>query len=89
MDHDVRGRWANIVMADGSSCWIGIAQAGVLVKKSRMGSFGAKLYEEKTVYLRGSSERFPWFSEKGIFNERAGIAANRIDLGRGRILVLT
>ena len=50
MDDDRRGRWANIVMDDGDRCWIGIAQTGVLVKKSRVGLFGAKLYEEKNIY---------------------------------------
>jgi hypothetical protein len=50
MDNDRRGRWANIVMDNGDPCWIGIAQTGVLVRKSRVGLFGAKLYEEKNVY---------------------------------------
>lgn len=49
-DHDRRGRWANIVMDDGDPCWIGIAQTGVLVKKSRVGLFGAKLYHATNVY---------------------------------------
>ncbi len=50
MDHDQRGRWANLVMDNGDPCWIGIAQTGILVKKSRVGLFGAKLYEEKNLY---------------------------------------
>lgn len=50
MDHDRRGRWANLVMDNGDPCWIGIAQTGVLVKKSRVGLFGAKLYEQKNLY---------------------------------------
>lgn len=50
MDHDRYGRWARIVMDDGDPCWISIAQTGVLVKKSRIGLFGAKLYQEKNLY---------------------------------------
>ena len=34
-------------MDNGAPCWIGIAQTGVLVKKSKIGLFGTKLYEEK------------------------------------------
>ena len=50
MDHDRKGRWASIRMGNGDPCWIGIAQTGVLVKKSRIGISGAKLYEERNVY---------------------------------------
>ena len=50
MDHDQRGRWANVVMDNGDPCWIGVAQTGVLVKKSRVGLFGAELYEQKNLY---------------------------------------
>lgn len=50
LDDDHKGRWANIRMDNGDPCWIGIAQTGILVKKSKMGLFGAKLYEEKNIY---------------------------------------
>jgi hypothetical protein len=49
-DDDHKGRWANIVMDNGDPCWVSIAQTGVLVKKSKIGLFGAKLYEEKNIY---------------------------------------
>lgn len=44
------GCFANIRMKNGDPCFISVAQAGVLVKKSRVGWFGAKLYDEKNVY---------------------------------------
>ena len=50
LDTDTKGRWANIRMDNGDPCWIGIAQSGVLVKKSKIGLFGAKLYEEKNIH---------------------------------------
>lgn len=50
LDDDRKGRWANIRMDNGDPCWIGIAQTGILVKKSKIGLFGAKLYEEKNIY---------------------------------------
>lgn len=50
LDDDYKGRWANIVMDNGDPCWVSIAQTGILVKKSKIGLFGAKLYEQKNVY---------------------------------------
>ncbi len=50
LDDDRKGRWANIRMDNGDPCWVGIAQTGILVKKSKVGMFGAKLYEEKDIY---------------------------------------
>lgn len=50
LDDDHKGRWANIKMGDGAPCWIGIAQTGVLVKRSKIGLLGAKLYDEKDLY---------------------------------------
>jgi hypothetical protein len=37
-------------MDNGDPCWISIAQTGILVKKSKIGLFGARLFEEKNVY---------------------------------------
>ena len=48
LDSD-RARWARFRMADGAPCWLGIAQTGILVKQSRIGLWGTKLYEEKDV----------------------------------------
>ena len=47
---DRKGTWANIRMDNNDPCWVGIAQTGVLVKKSIVGLLGAKLYDEKDVY---------------------------------------
>ena len=49
-DDDRKGCWANIRMDNGDPCWVSIAQTGVLVKKSREGSFGAKIYAEKNIH---------------------------------------
>ena len=43
-------RYANIRMANGDPCYISIARRGILVKRSRLGILGAKLYEEKNAY---------------------------------------
>ena len=64
MDNDGKGLWANIRMDNGDPCWIGIAKTGITVKKSRIGLFGAKLYEEKNLFLAarkaaGLGEQFP------------------------------
>ena len=44
------GCFANIRMDNGDPCFISVAQTGVLVKKSKLGWLGAKLYDEKLVY---------------------------------------
>lgn len=46
LDQKDKGIWANIRMDNNDPCWIGVAQTGVLVKKSKIGMFGAKLYNE-------------------------------------------
>ena len=50
LDNDRRGRWANIKMDNGDPCWVSIAQSGVLIRKSKVGFFGAKLFDESNVY---------------------------------------
>lgn len=42
--------FANVVLASGEPCFVGVAQSGVLVKRSKIGWFGAKLYNEKDVF---------------------------------------
>ena len=42
-------RWARFRMANGDPCWLGVARTGVLVKRSKVGLFGRKLFEEKCV----------------------------------------
>ncbi len=44
------GCYSNIRMDNGDPCYISVAQTGVIVKKSKIGMFGAKLYEETNVY---------------------------------------
>jgi hypothetical protein len=46
-DDGPRGCFANVRMDNGDPCWISIADTGVLVKKSKIGLFGEKLYESK------------------------------------------
>ncbi len=53
LDADRKGRWATLRMNNNDPCWISIAQTGVLVKKSKIGMFGAILYEEKNIYEAG------------------------------------
>lgn len=48
LDAGSKGVWANIRMDNNDPCWIGVADTGVLVKKSKVGMFGTKLYNEKT-----------------------------------------
>ena len=43
--------YANIRMGNGDPCYVSVAQTGVLVKKSKIGMFGAKLYEESNVHV--------------------------------------
>jgi hypothetical protein len=44
------GCYANVRLDNGDPIFISVAQTGVLVKKSRIGFFGPKLYESRTVY---------------------------------------
>lgn len=48
-DDEHKGRRANIRMDNGDPCWISINQARILVKKSKIGIFGPKLYERKNM----------------------------------------
>lgn len=36
--------WANVRMANNDPVWISVAQTGVVIKKSRLGLFGPKLF---------------------------------------------
>ena len=42
--------WSRVDIESGEPVWISIAQNGVLVKRSRLGLFGAKLYEEQDIH---------------------------------------
>lgn len=43
---DSKGCWARVDLQSGEPIWISIARTGVLIKVSRLGLFGAKLFEE-------------------------------------------
>lgn len=49
LDDEHKGHRANIQMDNGDPCLVSVIQAGILVKRSRLGLFGAKLYEEKNI----------------------------------------
>jgi hypothetical protein len=54
------GCYANIRMDNGDPCFISVAQSGVLVKKSRFGFMGAKLYQQVAYEAaRTAKERWP------------------------------
>lgn len=42
--------YANLTMASGEPCLISVAQSGVLIKRSKVGIFGAILYDEKVIH---------------------------------------
>lgn len=46
LDSGPKGVWSNIRMENNNPCWIGFAQTGVRVKKSKVGMFGKTLYEK-------------------------------------------
>ena len=41
--------WANLRTTNNEPIWIGVAQTGVLVKKSKIGLFGPKLFASRDV----------------------------------------
>jgi hypothetical protein len=43
------GVWASIEMSSSEPCYISIAQSGIIVKKSKLGILGAKIYSETKV----------------------------------------
>jgi len=51
------GCYANIRMDNGDPVYVGVAQTGVVVKKSKIGLFGAKLYVSGTVYEAAETAR--------------------------------
>jgi hypothetical protein len=42
--------WSRVDLDNGDPIWISVAQSGVVVKRSRLGLMGAKLYEESNIY---------------------------------------
>jgi len=49
LDNDDKNHRASIRMDDGTPCWIRIDHTGILVKKSKIGLFGAKLYQGRNI----------------------------------------
>lgn len=54
------GRWANLRMDNDDPCWISVAQIGVLVKKTNVGLFGTKLYDQRDIYKAASTAKALW-----------------------------
>ena len=42
-------RWVRFRMANGDPCWLSVARTGVMVKRSKVGLFGRKVFEERDV----------------------------------------
>lgn len=42
--------WSRLALAHGEPCWISVAQTGVIVKRSKLGLFGATLYKETDAF---------------------------------------
>ena len=63
LDDGPKGVWSNIRMDNDDPCWIGVAETGVLVKKSKVGLFGPKLYDRDAAVsanaAMGLLRRFP------------------------------
>ncbi len=53
--------YSNIRMDNGDPCFISVAQAGVLVRKSKFGLFGAKLFNNSDIYFCGNIARALWY----------------------------
>jgi hypothetical protein len=49
LDDDNNNHRASIRMDNGTPCWIRIDHTGILVKKSKIGLFGARLYQGKNI----------------------------------------
>jgi hypothetical protein len=50
LDDTRKGHWANIMMDNGDRCWIVISRKGISIKKSRVGFFASRFYEERNIY---------------------------------------
>ena len=44
-DDVIKGKWARIMMADGNPCFLAIGPRSIVIKKSKSGVIGPKLYE--------------------------------------------
>jgi len=49
--------WSQVLTTSGETVWIGIAQTGILIKKSKWGVFGTKLFEETNPVKAGRIAR--------------------------------
>lgn len=47
------GCWSRVDCENGDPIWIGIAQTGILVKKSKLGFMGAQLFHEQDLHKIG------------------------------------
>jgi hypothetical protein len=63
------GCYANIRMDNGDPCFISVAQSGVMVKKSRIGLLGAKLYEQGTYDAAMTAKALAYLLEETLAPE--------------------
>ena len=48
-DDLVKGKWARMVMADGNPCYVAIGPRSIVIKKSKSGIFGPRIYEIRDI----------------------------------------
>ena len=48
-DDVIKGKWARIVMSDGSPCYLAIGPRSIVIKKSKSGIIGRKCYEIRSL----------------------------------------
>ena len=49
--------YANFRAPNGDPCYLGVAQTSVIVKKSKLGLFGAELYKQTSISRRAATGR--------------------------------
>ena len=48
-DDVIKGKWARIVMSDGNPCYLTIGPRSIVIKKSKSGIVGPRLYETRNL----------------------------------------
>ena len=49
VDNPRKACWSRVILDSGEPIWISIAQTGVLIKRSKLGLFGATLFRESEI----------------------------------------
>lgn len=52
------GCWSRVKLESGENIHIAVSQTGVIVKRSNIGLFGAKLYEERNAYHAATTAQY-------------------------------